>query len=121
MGIEWVFRMRILTEYYFWIALFSLCDPKTTWGRGHDACFIHFHHFMPQRGIIIITYYYCLSLLALRWRYTVFQGQYLPSLSINYVAINKDLEKLLPQLHQMKMKICYDQGCSDIGVVIATK
>ena len=25
---------------------------------------------------------------------TVYQGQYLPSLSINYVAINKDLEKL---------------------------
>ena len=33
----------------------------------------------------------------LRWLYTVFQGQYLPSVSINYVAINKDLEKLTPQ------------------------
>ena len=30
---------------------------------------------------------------------TVFQGQYLPSLSINYVAINKVLEKLSPQLY----------------------
>ena len=29
---------------------------------------------------------------------TVFKGQYLPSLSINYVAINKDLEKLPSQL-----------------------
>ena len=28
----------------------------------------------------------------LRWLDTVFQGQYLPSLSINNVAINKDLE-----------------------------
>ena len=28
-----------------------------------------------------------------------FSGQYLPSLSINYVAINKDLEKLSPQLY----------------------
>ena len=27
-----------------------------------------------------------------------FQGQYLPSLSINYVAIIKDLDKFLPQL-----------------------
>ena len=35
----------------------------------------------------------------LRWLDTVFQGQYLPSLSINYVAINKDLEKLPPQLY----------------------
>ena len=35
----------------------------------------------------------------LRWLDTVFQGQHLPSLSINYVAINKDLEKLPPQLY----------------------
>ena len=47
----------------------------------------------------------------LRWLDIVFQGQYLPRLSINYVAINKDLEKLTPQLQQIKMKICYDQGC----------
>ena len=35
----------------------------------------------------------------LRWLDTVFQGQYLPSLSINYVPINKVLEKLPPQLY----------------------
>ena len=35
----------------------------------------------------------------LRWLDTVFQGQYLPSLSVNYVAINKDLGKLTPQLY----------------------
>ena len=35
----------------------------------------------------------------LRWLDTVFQGQYLPSLSINYVAINKVLEKMPPQLY----------------------
>ena len=35
----------------------------------------------------------------LRWLDTVFQGQYLPSLSINYVAVNKVLEKLPPQLY----------------------
>ena len=48
------------------------------------------------------------------WLDTVFQGQYLPSLKINYVAINKDLEKLPPQ-------VFYDQGGNDIGVVTATK
>ena len=58
---------------------------------------------------------------SLRWLDTVFRGQYLPSLSINYVAINKVLKKLPPQLYQIKMKICCDQGCNDIGVVIATK
>ena len=57
----------------------------------------------------------------LRWLDTVFQGQYPPSLNINYVSINKVLEKLPPQLYQMKMKICYDQGCNGIGVVMATK
>ena len=57
----------------------------------------------------------------LRWLDTVFQGQYLPSLSINYVSIKKVLEKLPSQLYQIKMKICYDQGGNGIGVVIATK
>ena len=38
-------------------------------------------------------------LLGLRWLDIVFQGQYLPSLSVNYVAISKDLEKLTPQLY----------------------
>ena len=35
----------------------------------------------------------------LRWLDTIFQGQYLPCLSINYVAINKVLEKLPPRLY----------------------
>ena len=37
--------------------------------------------------------------MPLRWLDTVFQGQFLPSLSTNYVAINKDCEKLPPQLY----------------------
>ena len=40
-----------------------------------------------------------------KWLHTVFQGQCLPTLSINYVA----------------KKICCYQGCNDIGVVIGTK
>ena len=39
------------------------------------------------------------NLYALRWLDGVFQGQYLTSLSINYVAINKDLEKSPLQLY----------------------
>ena len=35
----------------------------------------------------------------MQWLHTVFQGQCLPTLSINYVAINKHLEKLPPQLY----------------------
>ena len=36
---------------------------------------------------------------SLRWLDTVSQGQYLPILSINYVAINHFFEKLPPQLY----------------------
>ena len=39
------------------------------------------------------------NIYALWWLDTVFQGQYLPSLSINYVSKNKVLEKLPPQLY----------------------
>ena len=35
----------------------------------------------------------------LKWLNAVFQDQYRPSLSINYDAINKDLEKLPAQLY----------------------
>ena len=37
--------------------------------------------------------------IQLWWLDTVFQGQYLPSLSVNHVAIYKDFEKLTPQLY----------------------
>ena len=37
-------------------------------------------------------------------------GGYLPSLSTNYVAMSKDMEKRLPQLCYIKMKISYDLG-----------
>ena len=51
----------------------------------------------------------------------VFRGQYLPSLSINYVAIDKDLENWQPQLYKLKKKIRCDWCYSDIGVVRAKK
>ena len=47
-------------------------------------------------------------------------GGYLPSLSINYVAMSKDREKRLPQLYYIKMKISYDLGFIAIGVAMAT-
>ena len=58
------------------------------------------------------------------WRIKVarldFWGGYLPSFSINYVAMNKDIEKKLPQLYYIKMKISYDLGFIAIGVAMAT-
>ena len=42
--------------------------------------------------------------LALRWLDWIFLGGYLPSLSINYVAMSKDMGKRLPQLYYIRMK-----------------
>ena len=56
----------------------------------------------------------------LRWFDWIFWGGYLPSLSINYVAVIKDMGKRLPQLYYIKMKISYDLGFIAIGVAMAT-
>ena len=58
--------------------------------------------------------------LHLRWLNWIFWGWYLPSLSINYVGMSKDIEKRLPQLYYIKMKISYDLGFIVIGVAMAT-
>ena len=56
----------------------------------------------------------------LRWLDWIFLRGYLPSLSINYVAMSKDMGKRLPQLYYVKMKISYDLGFIAIGVTMAT-
>ena len=56
----------------------------------------------------------------LRWLDWIFWGWYLPTLSINYVGMSKDMEKRLPQLYYIKMKISYDLGFIAIGVAMAT-
>ena len=55
------------------------------------------------------------------WLYKGFQGQHLPRLSINFVVINKDLEKLQTQLYYIKVWFCDDQVYNDIRVVLSTK
>ena len=54
----------------------------------------------------------------LRWLDWIFLGGYLQSLSINYVAMSKDIEKRFPQLFYIKMKISYDLGFIAIGVAM---
>ena len=49
-----------------------------------------------------------------------FLGGYLLSLSINYVTMSKDMEKGLPQLYYIKMKISYDLSFIAIGIAMAT-
>ena len=43
--------------------------------------------------------------MLLRWLDWIFLGGYLPSLSLNYVGMSKDMEKKLPQLYYIKVKI----------------
>ena len=45
---------------------------------------------------------------------------YLPSLSINYIAMSKDREKRLPQLYYIKIKISYDLDFIAMGVAMVT-
>ena len=71
------------------------------------ACQLHIGHFFPRSYIIKVAR-------------LDFWGGYLPSLSINYVAMSKDMEKRLPQLYYIKMKISYDLGFITIGVAMAT-
>ena len=56
-----------------------------------------------------------MNLRRLDW---IFLGGYLPSLSINYVGMSKDMGKRLPQLYY-KMKISYDLGFIAIRVAMA--
>ena len=56
----------------------------------------------------------------LRWLDWIFLGGYLPSLSVNHVGMSKDIEKRLPQLYYIKMKISYDLGFIAIGVAMTT-
>ena len=85
---------------------------------------------MVERGLLFVCLFtehsFVKSILSLRppkisfgldW---IFLGWYLPSLSINYVGMSIDMEKRLPQLYYIKMKISYDLGFIVIGVAIAT-
>ena len=58
--------------------------------------------------------------LHLRWLDWIFWEGYLPSLNVNYVGVSRDMEKKLPQLYYIKMKLSDDLGFLAIGVAIAT-
>ena len=47
------------------------------------------------------------SIAVLRWLDWIFWGWYLPTLSINYVGMSKDMEKRLPQLYYKKIKVVH--------------
>ena len=69
----------------------------------------------------LYVYFFSLYVfMLLRWLDWIFLGGYLPSLSLNYVGMNKDMEETLPQLYYIKIKISYDLSFIAIGVAMAT-
>ena len=71
-------------------------------------------------NLLILMLKVNLSKNILRWLDWIFWGGYLPSLSINYVALSKDMEKRFPQLYYVKMEYSYDLGFIAIGIAMAT-
>ena len=65
------------------------------------------------------TIYLVCTSLVLKVARLIFYRGYLPSLSINYVGMSKDMGKWLPQLYYIKMKMSYDLGFIAIGVAMA--
>ena len=96
--------IRVAIYVYRWSFWFSICGNFVSWCRVRPAlwpialnsclmihCLLHLDGvYIRMEGAMTV---------GLRWLDIVFQGQYLPSLSVNCVAINKDLEKLTPQLY----------------------
>ena len=60
-------------------------------------CSLNKSHLATALPFFVTAFAVRLSLL--KWLDAVFQGKYVASLSINYVAINKNLEKLPAQLY----------------------
>ena len=93
----------IATFVFLLLLLEFLCDISSLFNVSYCFPFI-----------FKLLYWY------LRWLDWIFLGGYLPSLSLNYVGMSKDMEKRLPQLYYIKMKISYDLGFIATGVAMAT-
>ena len=103
--------------------LISGWADSLTVGVGLNTKYIYYKKLINNTGNLIKFYISIFSPRkpALRWFDWIFLGGYLPlSLSINYVGMSKDMEKRLPQLYYIKMKISYDLGFLAIGVAMAT-
>ena len=98
--------MSVLLRFHSNLSYFAIVDQNTS---------IIFQHTNIVKRTSLVSFK-----INLRWLDWIFLRGYLPSLSINYVGMNRDMEKKLPQLYYIKMKISYDLGFIAIGVAIAT-
>ena len=90
--------------------------------RSSTACNPNWFIYFTPSKFFIIFFLICRCRLKAKGGSIWFSGSKPPSLSIRYLAIKKYLKKLPPQPYLIdKDENCYDQGCNDIGVVIATK
>ena len=96
----------MLIYFFGWIEILKIENPK-----------------IPKRPSTFLTTGFDIEICTiarLRWLDWISWGEYLPSLSINYVAMSKDMEKRFPQLYYIKMKISHDLGFIAIAVAMAT-
>ena len=81
-----MYLFQLFKVFIYWV------ESKTTENKVKEV--------LKTFGVVLYNY-----TLDLRWLDWIFWGWYLPSLSINYVGMSKDIEKRLPQLYYIKMKI----------------
>ena len=96
----------MLIYFFGWIEILKIENPK-----------------IPKRPRTFLTTGFDIEICTiarLRWLDWIFWGEYLPSLSINYVAMSKDMEKRFSQLYYIKMTISHDLGFIAIVVAMAT-
>ena len=103
-----------------WISPKLFLDQLNAWNLSEVGFRSGPQNFIRCYPIILFWFNSLIPPMNLRWLDWIFLGGYLPSLSINYVGMSKDMEKKLPQLYYIKMKISYDLGFIAIGVAMVT-
>ena len=107
----WTIRFVISTA----LTIGQLHDDDI-WLQLPELVIAHVH----VRYALLIKNFWQFRSQDLRWLDWIFLRGYLPSLSINHVAMSKGMGKRLPQLYYIKTKISYDLGFIAIGVAMAT-
>ena len=100
----------------FHVVVFSVTARKCTKMRDARAELL----FCQSKPIAVLPFSLRSPSSLLKVARLDFLGGYLPTLSINYFGMSKDMGKRLPQLYYIKRMISYDLGFIAIGVTMAT-
>ena len=100
----------------FHVVVFSVTARKCTKMRDARAELL----FRQSKPIAVLPFSLRSPSSLLKVARLDFLGGYLPTLSINYFGMSKDMGKRLPQLYYIKRMISYDLGFIASGVTMAT-